>query len=158
MPAAPNVGRQTHRGDAIVAAPINYNDSGMDIRVDPTAMFAHATVDMPAEATVVADSINRINDIWQNLALGWVGTTADEAQDFNNRWNGAIVALFGSPAATGSGVLSEIAQAVGVAAINYGEAEDTIRKMFVGLTNGGGTAGPPDRNQNDGPVTENNHP
>ena len=146
-------------GVIIVPAPSNYDDSGMLIRVDPDTLFGYATVDMVNEADVIANAISSIVEIWNGLKLGWVGTTAAEAQDFSNRWNHAVQLLFGTEKDPASGVLPKIAQAVAIASINYGEAEDTVMEMFKTLTDGlnapPGTPGPPTRGQDQGPVTEN---
>jgi hypothetical protein len=145
-----------------VPAPSNYNDAGMQIRVDPDTLYGYATVDLPHHADVLVSSLNRIHDIWEGLALGWVGTSAAEAQDFSQRWNHAIEQLFGRHDDPKSGALPKIANAVGYASINYGEAEDVAVKMFQSLLDAlnapPGTPTPPLRNQGEGPVTEQSPP
>ena len=142
-------------------APANYDSTSLVIKVDPTTLWGYAQTDLPNEAQTVADSLGRINDIWNGLALGWAGTTADEAQDFNNRWNAALSALFGSQADPSSGVLNKIANAVGMASLNYAETEDTVKTMFDSFAADlapGGLPQPPARNDNNGPITENTQP
>jgi hypothetical protein len=141
-----------------VAPPSNYDNAGLLIRIDPGNVFFHVG-DMQYEAQAIGDAITAIVGIWNNLRLGWVGTTAAEAQDFNTRWVAAVQALFGTSADPKSGALPRIADAVAYAAINYGEAEDSNQKMFQSLTNDlnspPGTPPPPTRDQNQGPITEN---
>jgi uncharacterized protein YukE len=145
-----------------VPTPSNYNDAGMQIRVDPDALYGYATVDMKNQAEVLVGSLNRIRDIWQGLALGWVGTSAAEAHDFSDRWNHAIEQLFGTNDDLNSGALPKIATAVAIASINYGEAEDVVVKMFQSLLDAlnasPGTPTPPVRHQDEGPVTEQSPP
>jgi uncharacterized protein YukE len=140
----------------MMAAPGNYNDGGMVISVNPDEMFRLATVDMLNHGQTVSDALNSIADIWNGLALGWVGDSASEAQDFNAKWSSAITALFGPPGdspSNPSGALNQIANAVANAAVNYGEAEDANLKMFEQYGSGGSSTGAT-RNNTLGPVTE----
>jgi hypothetical protein len=145
-----------------MSAPSNYDSTGLVIKVDPTTLWSYAQNDLPNNSEVVAIAVGNINTIWNNLALGWAGTTADEAQDFNNRWNTTISQLFGTQADPSSGALPKIADAVGMAALNYGETEDTVKRMFdtfsASLNSSSPTTPPPDRDDNDGPITENTPP
>jgi len=150
----------------IVAPPSNYNgqppsdydDAGMLIQVDPNTLYSYATVDMVNEADLIAQSISSIVEIWNNLRLGWAGATADEAHDFNDRWVHAVEGLFGTKDHPEDGAFPQLASAVDAASINYGEAEDTVMKMFQSLTHDlnspPSTPPPPTRDQNQGPVTE----
>jgi uncharacterized protein YukE len=119
-----------------VAAPSNYDDAGMLIRVDPNSLYQYATGDMMAHGQVIMDAINNIVQTWNNLQVSWVSNSASEAQDFFDRWNSAVTQLFGTNADANSGALPKIADGVDLASINYGEAEDTVTKMFNSLTAG----------------------
>jgi hypothetical protein len=146
-----------------MTAPGNYNDAGTVFRIDPTAMFTYATVDLLAEAKAIGAAIENIFNIWQGLKLGWVGTTATEAQDFSDRMNATLKKMFGSDDDPTSGVLPKVATAIGKASINFGETEDVMKKMFDTLTTDLGKPGngdsPPPRDVNDGgPVTEHTPP
>jgi len=142
-----------------MSEPSNYDSTSLVIKVDPTALWSLSQSDLPNDADVVASAIGSIQTTWQGLALGWAGTTADEAQDFNTRWNAAIAALFGTQADPSSGVLSKIADAVGTASLNYAATESTVTTMFTSfsssLNSSSGTQSPPARSNNDGPITEN---
>lgn len=144
-------------GVVTVQPPSNYDDPSLQIIVDPTGMFSHVS-DLQFEANLVMDAINAIDGIWNNLKLGWVGTTASEAQDFNNQWLAAIQALFGTTADPDSGAFSKVIDAVATASINYGEAEDGNQKMFEALTSSlkssSSNEPPPSRSDTQGPITE----
>jgi len=119
-----------------VSAPSNYDDAGLLIRVNADRIFQSAATDIPNQAQVIANAINNIVQIWNGLKLGWVGTTASEAQQFNDQWTNAVKQLFGTDSDPSSGALPRIADGVALAAINYGEAEDAVTKMFNSLTVG----------------------
>ena len=137
--------------------PSNYDDTSLQILVDPDGMFARVS-DMQNEAQAVGDAITAIVGIWNDLKLAWVGSSASEAQQFNAAWTAAIQALFGTTADPDSGAFSKVAQAVAMASVNYGEAEDSNKQMFQGLTASlkapPGSLPPPSRSESQGPVTE----
>lgn len=142
-------------------APANYNDTTMLIDVDPTTLWGYADTDIPTQAQAIAEAIGRIHGVWDGLALGWAGTTADEAQDFNDRWNTALTQLFGSDAHPADGALPRIARAVGMASLNYAATEDSVYQMFTQLSgglHGDGSQQPPTRNNDNGPITEDTPP
>jgi hypothetical protein len=146
--------------------PSNYDDAGIMISVDPNTLYQYATSDIPNHIQNLAHSISKIVGVWNKLNndnVGWVGTSASEAQDWNSKWSGAVNGLFGSDSDPASGVLPKIAGAVAQAALNYGTAEDTITTNFQHYIDGLNTpAGgpdsvnsPPTRNGSQGPVSEN---
>jgi hypothetical protein len=143
-------------------APTNYNDAGTVFRIDPTAMFRYATVDLKAEAEAIAGSIENMFHIWQGLKLGWSGTSADEAQDFGNSIAANLGRLFGTSADPESGLLPRVARAVSTAAINFGVAEHSNVRMFDSLTSGlngpGSPNTPPSRDSHGGQVIETTPP
>jgi hypothetical protein len=117
--------------------PGQYDTAGATIKVAPDNVFQSATVAIPGLGKEIADSVNRVVQIWNDLKLGWVGTTATEAQDFNDRWAADISQLFGSPAEIlgetagyTPGILNQLATGIAMAATNYGQAEDVVTSMF----------------------------
>lgn len=136
-------------------APSNYNDGGTVFRIDPLTIFRHAKVDLFNEANSIGDAVQNIFNIWEELELGWVGTSAAEAQDFSDRMNANLRQLFGTKDAPG--VLSKIANAIAAASINFGLAEDNVKKMFDSLGTGLDTPAPagtpPIRSDNGPPVS-----
>jgi uncharacterized protein YukE len=111
--------------------PTYYGDVNLKIKVDPDNMWTVANTAITQYGNQIADSISNINSVWEQLKVGWVGTTADQAEKFNTAWQGAIRSLFGTVADPGSGVLSKLGQAVGLAADNYAETEVSVTKMFT---------------------------
>src|ERR1700730_14725153 len=138
--------------------PTNYNNSGIMFRIDPTAMWHDSSVELLNVAKQIGDSIENIIQIWDGLRLGWMGSSADEAQDFANRFNANLSHMFGSNADPSSGVLPRVATAVEGAAINFGVTEDTVWRMFEslnsGLTQPGSPNTPPARSDVGGQVIE----
>jgi len=140
--------------------PESYDDSGVTINVEPEMIFQSATVAIPSLGREIADSVNRISQVWSDLKLGWVGNTAQAAQDFNDRWVSSINELFGSKDGSTTGVLASIAKGVEMAGSNYGQAEDVVTNMFnqtaSSLGQGSGSDTPADPHRAvDGPVSEN---
>jgi hypothetical protein len=150
------------RRGAMAKIPESYDDAGASIKIDPDNVYQSATVAVPALGAEIADSVNRVVQIWSDLKLGWVGNTAQEAQDFNDRWSASIGALFGGAGST-SGVLSDISDGIARASVNYGQAEDVVTNMFSHTASSLESSSPPPdgsapdshRASNDGPVTEN---
>jgi hypothetical protein len=143
-----------------MAVPDYYDDQAITIRVDPNTMFHMATIEIPVYGGEVADSINRIVDIWNGLKLGWVGNTATEAQEFNDLWTQSITQIFGTGDGS-TGILSRLANGIAIAAVNYGETEDVVASMLNQMTTalqdtGGSNNSSGDRSVNGGPITENN--
>jgi hypothetical protein len=137
--------------------PGNYDDASLQILVDRDGMFARVS-DMQNEAQLIANATIAIVGIWNDLKLGWAGSSASEAQQCNTEWTVAVQALSGTAADPDSGAFSKVAQAVALASINYGEAEDSNQKMFRGLTISlnapPGNLPPPSRSDSQSPITE----
>src|SRR5690348_12134837 len=117
-----------------MAIPEAYDTAGAVIKVAPDNVYQTATVGIPSLGQEIADSVNRVVGIWNDLKLGWVGNTATEAQDFNDRWAADISKLFGSQAdgtqGGTPGILNQLANGIAMAAMNYGQAEDVVTNMF----------------------------
>lgn len=117
-----------------MAIPAQYDTAGAVIKVAPDNVYQTATVGIPSLGQEIADSVNRIVGIWNDLKLGWVGNTATEAQDFNDRWAADISELFGSKADGthhgNAGILNQLANGIAMAAVNYAQAEDAVTNMF----------------------------
>jgi uncharacterized protein YukE len=168
IPRYPASAAGRKEGVVTVQAPGNFNDGNMTIRVDPNLMYQLATVNMKNSAQTLMDAVNGTVQTWNNLKVGWVGTSADEAQAFNDQWTRAVNSLFGSQADPTSGVLQKIANGTVLASINYGEAEDTVVNNFMNVANSvdlgsviglsQAQPGSPARNQTQGVVTEETFP
>ena len=140
-------------------APGNYDSGELLIDVDPDALFRYATVDIPGSCTAIAAHIYAIVQSWNSLKLGWLGNTADEVQDFNTRWSAAVTKLFGTEDKPEDGILSKVATAAGLAAINYGVSEEIVTQIFTNISSGIDNpqrgSGDPNRDNDAGPITEN---
>jgi hypothetical protein len=139
--------------------PGTYDNAGISIKVDPDSIFQLATDTIPSLGEDVANSIDRVVQIWNDLKIGWVGHTAQEAQDFNDRWTTSIGELFGGKDGSAGGILAQIADGIAMAGSNYGQAEDVVTNMFnqtassVGQDSSSGSAPDPHRAV-DGPISE----
>ena len=147
--------------------PLYYEWPDVVIRVDPVNLFRQVDNALEVYGRRIADSINGIVDTWNELKIGWVGRTKEEAEAFNDEWTAAISTLYGSKKDPEAGILTQIGQLVGSAAINYGHIETVVTKMFRDFNNSligpvwgtqpvtGGSNG---RNVTDGPIFETSAP
>jgi uncharacterized protein YukE len=94
---------------------------------------AAQTVDLAVNDVI--DALQSIGTTLSHLQLGWVGTSAAEAQSFGDEWTAAMTNLFGSTADPTAGVLSQVVVALYTAAGNYSGAEQGITTMFASLAN-----------------------
>jgi hypothetical protein len=143
----------------MVAAPSNYDNSGLVISVDPEALFSAATggagghvSSLVVVSKSLGDELTAIGRVWKELDVAWAGRSAAQAEDFANRYDAAVKYLFDH-------VLHHMAVAAGGAAINYAEAEQSITQMFNDFRDGiaNSSSAPPQgpgRNDDNGPVTE----
>jgi hypothetical protein len=111
------------------------------IDVDTAEMAVCGMLAIPISITQVADQIKKVGDIGSSLNIGWVGTTAQEAQDFIDRWQKTMTTLFGrsdadpnTPPAPGEDILGRIAAAVTGAAVNFAWANKSVTDVFNGFT------------------------
>jgi len=149
----------------MTSPPGNYDDPSLVINVDPDGLYSQLAV-LSGLAETMAGYLGSFVDTLNNLTLSWVGPASTEGQELLTKWRNAMTALFGSGSATGSnsdGAFQRIAECVGMAGINYAEAEDTNQKILLNLAaslnpNSSAAAPPPGRDQNDGPIAENAPP
>lgn len=134
------------------------SDAFIKVQVDPLQMWTSGNFTIPAYANSVADSINNIVKVWNDLKGNWLGATADEAQAFDDTWSKSITALFGSKDQPDAGILSKIAVLLGIAASNYDNTETAMRDMFakfLGQIEAVPSSAPdPSRNNTQGPIWE----
>jgi hypothetical protein len=142
--------------------PGNYNNT--TISVEPDNIYYQATTVIPDCINTIQNSVLKIANAWRGLQLGWVGTTADQVEDFANRWQASIHQLFGTPAQEGSGastgILPKIAGAVGLVGANFGNAEHAVVDMFNQISTGGagGSSSGSGRTTHTGAIWEDNTP
>jgi hypothetical protein len=111
------------------------------IDVDTAEMAVCGMIAIPVSITQVADHIKQFDDIGSALKIGWVGTTAQEAQDWIGRWKQSMVTLFGrpdakpdDPPAPGENLVGRIASAVTGAATNLAWANQNVIDTFKSFT------------------------
>jgi hypothetical protein len=141
-------------------APELYTSEALDI--DPNAIWTEAQTMVIEIGRLIAERVDGIHRVWENLTVGWVGDTSDEADAFNTEWNSALTRIFGTEADPKSGVLNQVATGIQIAAMNYAGTEDTVTKMFQEFTAalGQGSSDPnatpdPNRDIDTGPIHEN---
>lgn len=107
----------------------NYDRAG-DTYISPSRLNK-AVNDLADLAESVGDSIDRIDNTLDKLALGWAGKTRQESENFSNRWNEVMRDLFGTKEDPNRGVLNRIANQVGTAARNYNRAEGGLADLWA---------------------------
>jgi uncharacterized protein YukE len=119
--------------------PYIYNDIDLDINQDLISAMSTRVLNA---VTDIVHSLETINTTLGALKLGWAGQTAAEVQHFGDRWQYIMAQLFGTVPNPQDGVLNIVATALQTAADNYGNAEDSITKMFSKLAGELTSAGP----------------
>jgi hypothetical protein len=105
----------------------SYDDSGIDIKVDPTYMYTLA-MDAMNDVIGMHDDLEHIIATLNDLELSWYGPSQAELNDFNHRWSIATTALFGTK--ENPGVLVKFVLAIAMAAQNYGNIEEDQTKRW----------------------------
>ncbi|MEV6598527.1 hypothetical protein AB0M36_16865 [Actinoplanes sp. NPDC051346] len=134
-----------------VAPPDDYN-GGQKIDVSPSQIYDYC-VSLDSTINDINAQMKSISDTWQGLKLGWAGQTETEVDDFNTKWDAAMLEMFGDPKADpkktqpqGQSALSKIQGLVKAAAHNYARSEDSLCRDFLQF--GGGLAGTRDPSGN----------
>jgi uncharacterized protein YukE len=99
------------------------------LAVAPVSISEHAKTLKNYSDQVVSD-LETINGIMANLALGWAGATADEAQAVTDHWNQVMQELFGTTDHPEYGVLNVMLGGVQAAAAAYSQVEAGLQTMF----------------------------
>lgn len=90
----------------------------------------------------VAESLGTIQKQLEGLRLAWQGKAASAADDVNKEWLRVMTELFGTEEDPHKGVLSTLADGVGMAAFNFAATENAIAGAFAkfraGLTDTSG--------------------
>jgi hypothetical protein len=135
-----------------------YDTVGTAFKVDPSLLYEDATTRVVTYAKIIRDTIGDIVTTFDSQKLGWIGKTADEVADFQNRWSTVMTMFFGNPDNGTPGVLDKVAGAAAFAAMNFGSAEDVLVSMWTQMCDalaggGGGSQAVPTDVPTD-PVTE----
>ncbi|MFB9835735.1 hypothetical protein [Actinoallomurus acaciae] len=124
-------------------------DSVQTFIVSPRDILVHAR-NIEAYSQSIADSLGTIVDTLQGLNLGWAGKTAEEANDFGDRWTAVAKELFGTHDHPEKGALNIVLDGVYIVASLFAGAEQGLKDFFTNMTtaladtSGGGDSGHPD--------------
>ncbi|WP_306204573.1 hypothetical protein [Actinoplanes sp. RD1] len=113
----------------------DYNLVSTEIYVSPQSMHQYAAEHMKVVMNSLVDNWDAIGRTWEDLKLGWIGDSADAADEFNARLKDIQERLFGVPAADGKsvetpGLLDRARSGVIVAAANYNAAEHSVTDLW----------------------------
>ncbi|MDN3357277.1 hypothetical protein [Actinomadura sp. DC4] len=122
-------------------------DSVQTFIVSPRDILVHAR-NIESDSQVIADSLGVIVDALQSLNLGWAGKTAQEANDFGDRWTAVAKELFGTDDHPEDGALNIVLDGVYIVASLFAGAEQGLKDFFTDMTtalagDGGGDSGHP---------------
>jgi WXG100 family type VII secretion target len=104
------------------------SSDAIDTPITVTAAVSEASADLVNRANVIIDELNTLYAAINGLQGEWTGSAATDYQILQNEWNIGAQGLFGADGAPG--VLGEIAQAMGVVAANYYDAEEANIKTW----------------------------
>lgn len=114
-----------------MTVPSDYSAVTISIEPGPLQMITDLITDCAQD---IVTALNTIGTTLSNLALGWDGTSASEAQDFANQWMSAMTGLFGTPSNPKTGVINQVVVALLTAIGNNSNADESITTMFGQLT------------------------
>ena len=115
--------------------PIPANYDAVTLNIDPSVLNSSAETLLNL-ITNINDGLTNISNALSGLSLSWVGTSSSEATQYENEWNTATQALFGTPDDPTTGALNILYGGVASAAANYSANEDNISTMFNTFTSG----------------------
>jgi hypothetical protein len=97
--------------------------------VNPQGIIEHAKK-IEESATVITESLGRIIATLDKLELGWAGKSAQEAEDFGNRWVAVGKELYGPPDNPQEGALNIVLNGVYTVAYLFAVTEHGIADFF----------------------------
>jgi conjugal transfer/entry exclusion protein len=107
---------------------VNY-DQVTDYSVDPKMMKTKLD-NIKHEVQNVQDYLQVVQNALLSLNLAWAGESADEANDFNNRWQRTMDGVWGTKEHPETGVLNSIIGGLSTATNNYGTVESSLYNVF----------------------------
>ncbi|MFF7580967.1 WXG100 family type VII secretion target [Streptomyces sp. NPDC008061] len=112
------------------------------IKIDPSALGSDGEK-LVSLANEMAESVIRINNAVGSLRLGWVSESANEAQEFQDRWNRVMAQMFGE-----NGVLMAMVGGIMQVAAGFSHLEIELESAFLKFSEGlssssGGDSGQP---------------
>jgi hypothetical protein len=117
----------------ITPAPAVYagSGSGTSIMVDPE-LLVNLGKQVLGLLEGIGSDISTLFTTLKNLELGWAGQTAEEAQEFFDRLDACLTALYGKAGSADAkdSLMGRVATALDIAGNNYLAAEDAIVDLF----------------------------
>ena len=113
--------------------PQNYDGYDKVIDVDPREIYESAHIAIPAAIDGIVDAWIKVGDAWNESQIGWVGSSKDAADTFNNTLQDLQKRLFGVKDKSGNvtpGILDKIRSGAVNAYYLFGEVEKGNAKMF----------------------------
>jgi uncharacterized protein YukE len=115
------------------AIPANYDASSFNI--DPGGLNS-AAQSIQASVQDIANYLSAVNATLSNLKLSWAGSSSQAASQYNEEWNKAVQAIFGTQSDPDSGALAILTNGLASAAQNYSSNEAAIAGMFNSFASG----------------------
>jgi hypothetical protein len=111
--------------------------------------------------SLVDDVVTKLEDInttLDNLQLSWVGDSSTLMNEFTQRWQDAMLSLFGSTTGGQLGAFGQLLEGLSSASGNYDTAENWVMTSFLQLANslmgsGSGSSSGPQNVTNSGSAT-----
>ncbi|WP_329295691.1 WXG100 family type VII secretion target [Streptomyces sp. NBC_01455] len=124
------------------------------IKIDPAALGGEGKK-LVSLVNEMGDSVVRINNTVAALQLGWVAQSADEAQEFQARWNRVMQQMFGDDGVLVAMIGGLMKVAVGFSHLEIA-LEDAFHQFAQGLASsgGGGSEMPKDHTGPEFPITQ----
>jgi hypothetical protein len=136
----------------MVKIPDDYDWNLLRMSVQPALLYNDA-LSIDGVIDSIVGQVNKLSDIWEGLNLGWVGRTAQEAQDWKDNYSGVMMEIFGPPVPRlapqdvrdaiaksneqpGVGMLVKFQNGMTTAARNYGIADEGIMNAFKDFMHG----------------------
>lgn len=107
----------------------------------------------------VVSKLEDINNTIDNLQLSWVGDSSTLMNEFTQRWQDAMLSLFGSTSGGQLGAFGQLLEGLDSASGNYGTAENWVMTSFGQLVDslmgwgGNGSSSGPQSVTNSGSAT-----
>jgi hypothetical protein len=111
-----------------VTVPASYDGVTMSVEPGPLDFVAEGIKD---SALAIVTALNTINKTLNDLHLGWDGASATEAKDFANKWQAAMIGMFGTGKDPKKGVMNQVIIALKSAVGNYSNAESNVVMLFM---------------------------
>jgi hypothetical protein len=107
-----------------------YTQGGTQIEMDLDAVWDVSKTKIPALVEEIGDCLDKIADAMNEIRINWVGDSAREADDLNNRYQQVQNSLFGTKKNPEMGVLTRIAGGLQGAVLNLNNAENQLDEAW----------------------------